>query len=142
VGEFVFLTDDSYTKAQVLRMEQVILKILSFDLCTPTAYVFINTYAVLCDMPERLKFLTLYISELSLMEGETYLQYLPSVMSSASLALARHILGMEMWTPQLEEITTYKLEDLKTVVLQLCHTHKTAKELNTQAMREKYNRDT
>jgi len=59
VGEFVFLTDDSYTKAQVLRMEQVILKILSFDLCTPTAYVFINTYAVLCDMPERLKFLTL-----------------------------------------------------------------------------------
>nr|XP_036671379.1 G2/mitotic-specific cyclin-A [Drosophila suzukii] len=142
VGEFVFLTDDSYTKAQVLRMEQVILKILSFDLCTPTAYVFINTYSVLCDMPERLKFLTLYISELSLMEGETYLQYLPSVMSSASLALARHILGMEMWTPQLEEITTYKLEDLKTVVLQLCHTHKTAKELNTQAMREKYNRDT
>ncbi|XP_037720768.1 G2/mitotic-specific cyclin-A [Drosophila subpulchrella] len=142
VGEFVFLTDDSYTKTQVLRMEQVILKILSFDLCTPTAYVFINTYAVLCDMPERLKFLTLYISELSLMEGETYLQYLPSVMSSASLALARHILGMEMWTPQLEEITTYKLEDLKTVVLQLSHTHKTAKELNTQAMREKYNRDT
>ncbi|XP_016970531.1 G2/mitotic-specific cyclin-A [Drosophila rhopaloa] len=141
VGEFVFLTDDSYTKAQVLRMEQVILKILSFDLCTPTAYVFINTYAVLCDMPDRLKFLTLYISELSLMEGETYLQYLPSLMSSASLALARHILGMEMWTPQLEEITTYKLEDLKTVVLQLCQTHTTSKELNTQAMREKYNRD-
>nr|BAA01628.1 cyclin A [Drosophila melanogaster] len=142
VGEFVFLTDDSYTKAQVLRMEQVILKILSFDLCTPTAYVFINTYAVLCDMPEKLKYMTLYISELSLMEGETYLQYLPSLMSSASVALARHILGMEMWTPRLEEITTYKLEDLKTVVLHLCHTHKTAKELNTQAMREKYNRDT
>ncbi|XP_017059417.1 G2/mitotic-specific cyclin-A [Drosophila ficusphila] len=141
VGEFVFLTDDSYTKAQVLRMEQVILKILSFDLCTPTAYVFINTYAVLCDMPEKLKFLTLYISELSLMEGETYLQYLPSLMSSASLALARHLLGMEMWSPQLEEITTYKLEDLKTVVLQLCNTHKMAKDLNTQAMREKYNRD-
>lgn len=59
VGEFVFLTDDSYTKAQVLRMEQVFLKILSFNLCTPTPYVFINTYAVLCDMPEKLKALTL-----------------------------------------------------------------------------------
>lgn len=141
VGEFVFLTDDSYTKAQVLRMEQVILKILSFDLCTPTAYVFINTYAVMCEMPERLKYLTLYISELSLMEGDTYLQYLPSIMSSASLALARHILGMEMWTPQLEEITTYKVEDLKTVVLQLTQTHKLAEESNTQAMREKYNRE-
>ncbi|KAH8315327.1 hypothetical protein KR074_009791 [Drosophila pseudoananassae] len=141
VSEFVFLTDDSYTKAQVLRMEQVILKILSFDLCTPSAYVFINTYAVMCEMPERLKYLSLYISELSLMEGETYLQYLPSVMSSASLALARHILGMELWTPQLEEITTYKAEDLKTVVLQLTQTHKLAGESNTQAMREKYNRE-
>ncbi|KAH8239252.1 hypothetical protein KR032_002357 [Drosophila birchii] len=141
VGEFVFLTDDSYTKKQVLRMEQVILKILSFDLCTPTAYVFINTYAVLCDMPEKLKYLTLYISELSLMDGDTFMAYLPSVMSSASLALARHILGMEMWTPQLEEITTYKLEDLQTVVRQLSHMHKSAKDLNTQAMREKYNRN-
>ncbi|KAH8264821.1 hypothetical protein KR038_002522 [Drosophila bunnanda] len=141
VGEFVFLTDDSYTKKQVLRMEQVILKILSFDLCTPTAYVFINTYAVLCDMPEKLKYLTLYISELSLMDGDTFMVYLPSVMSSASLALARHILGMEMWTPQLEEITTYKLEDLQNVVRQLSHTHKSAKDLNTQAMREKYNRN-
>ncbi|KAH8322860.1 hypothetical protein KR059_009180 [Drosophila kikkawai] len=141
VGEFVFLTDDSYTKKQVLRMEQVILKILSFDLCTPTAYVFINTYAVLCDMPDKLKFLTLYISELSLMDGDTFMAYLPSVMSSASLALARHILGMEMWTPQLEEITTYKLEDLLTVIRQLSHTHKWAKDLNTQAMREKYNRN-
>lgn len=58
VGEFVFITDDTYNKAQVLRMEQIILKILAFDLCTPTAYVFINTYAVLLDMTDRLKFLT------------------------------------------------------------------------------------
>ncbi|XP_017136112.1 G2/mitotic-specific cyclin-A [Drosophila miranda] len=141
VGEFVFLTDDSYTKSQVLRMEQVILKTLSFDLCTPTAYVFINTYSVMCDMPEKLKSLTLFLCELALMQGELYLEHLPSLTSAAALALSRHILGMEIWTPRLEEITTYKLEDLKTVVLELCQTHNTSKELNTQAIREKYNRD-
>ncbi|XP_030573134.1 G2/mitotic-specific cyclin-A [Drosophila novamexicana] len=141
VGEFVFLTDDSYTKAQVLRMENVFLKILSFNLCTPTPYVFINTYAVLCDMPEKLKYMTLYICELSLLEGESYMQYLPSLISSASLAFARHILGMQMWTAQLEEITTYTLEQLKHVVVALCKTHKSARELSTQAIREKYNRD-
>ncbi|KAL7734535.1 hypothetical protein ACLKA6_010850 [Drosophila palustris] len=143
VEEFVFLTDDSYTKAQVLRMEQAFLKILSFNLCTPTAYVFINTYAVLCDMPQKLKNLTLFICELSLMEGDSYMQYLPSLMSAASLALSRHILGMQMWTPQLEEITTYSLDQLKDVVLMLCKTHKasSAKELTTTAIREKYKRD-
>ncbi|KAH8261495.1 hypothetical protein KR044_010316 [Drosophila immigrans] len=162
VGEFVFLTDDSYTQAQVLRMEQVFLKILNFSLSTPTPYVFVNTYAVLSDMPEKLKNLTLvsdgnnysswiltnlnlldlqFICELSLMEGESFMQYLPSLMSSASLALARHILGMPMWTPQLEEITTYSLEQLKDVVLLLCKTHKAARGLTTQAIREKYKRD-
>ncbi|EDV97219.1 G2/mitotic-specific cyclin-A [Drosophila grimshawi] len=141
VGEFVFLTDDSYTKAQVLRMENVFLKILSFNLCTPTPYVFINTYAVMSDMPEKLKCMTLYICELSLLEGETYMQYLPSLMSAASLAFARHFLGMPIWTSQLEEITKYSLDQLKNIVLMLCKTHKAAKDLSTQAIREKYNRD-
>lgn len=69
------------------------------------------------------------------------MQYLPSLISSASLAFARHILGMQMWTAQLEEITTYTLEQLKHVVVALCKTHKSARELSTQAIREKYNRD-
>ncbi|XP_030385511.1 G2/mitotic-specific cyclin-A [Scaptodrosophila lebanonensis] len=141
VGEFVFITDDTYNKSQVLRMEQIILKILSFDLCTPTPYVFVNTYAVLTDIPERLKYLTLYICELSLLDADPFLNYLPSLVSAAALALARSILNMDMWTPELEEITTYKLEDLKEVVLHLCKSHKAATELSTQAIREKYNRD-
>ncbi|ALC44477.1 CycA [Drosophila busckii] len=141
VGEFVFLTDNTYTKAQVLRLEQVLLKILSFNLCTPTAYVFINTYAVICDMPEKLKNLTLYIAELSLLDGESYMQYLPSMMSAGALALARHMLGLAMWTPQLEEITTYNMKQLKDLVLMLYQTHKSVKSQNTQAIREKYNRD-
>ncbi|XP_062133366.1 G2/mitotic-specific cyclin-A [Drosophila sulfurigaster albostrigata] len=140
-SEFVFLTDDSYTQAQVLRMEQVFLKILTFNLSTPTPYVFMTTYGVMSDMPEKLKSLALYICELSLLEGETYMQYLPSLMSSASLALARHILGMQMWTPELEKITTYSLEQLMDVVVLLCKTHKGAKDLSTQAIQEKYKRD-
>ncbi|TMW40934.1 hypothetical protein DOY81_013986, partial [Sarcophaga bullata] len=79
VAEFVFITDDTYNKAQVLRMEQIILKILAFDLCTPTAYVFINTYSVLIDIPDKVKFLTLYICELSLLEADPYLRFHPSI---------------------------------------------------------------
>lgn len=69
------------------------------------------------------------------------MQHLPSFMSAAALALSRYILGMPMWTTQLEEITTYSLEQLKDVVLMLCKTHSTSKDLNTQAIREKYKRD-
>ncbi|KAL3267479.1 hypothetical protein HHI36_011602 [Cryptolaemus montrouzieri] len=36
VTEFVYITDDTYTKRQVIRMEHLILKVLGFDLSIPT----------------------------------------------------------------------------------------------------------
>ncbi|XP_036327091.1 G2/mitotic-specific cyclin-A isoform X2 [Rhagoletis pomonella] len=141
VGEFVFITDDTYNKAQVLRMEQIILKILAFDLCTPTAYVFINTYAVLLDMTDRLKYLTQYICELALLEADPYLRFLPSLISAAALALSRHLLDYAIWTRELEEVTSYSLEDLKEVFLHLCKTHNAATKLAQQAIQEKYRAD-
>ncbi|KAH8280734.1 hypothetical protein KR054_004953, partial [Drosophila jambulina] len=141
VCDFGFLVGGNYHRKHVLRKERSMLRILSFDLCTPTAHVFINTYAVLCDMPDKLKYLTLYISELSLMMGGIFMPYLPSIMASASLALARHVLDMEMWTPQLEEISSYKLQDMKTVICQLSRTHSSAKDLVLKAIRVKYTKE-
>lgn len=44
VAEFVYITDDTYTKKQVLRMEHMVLKVLSFDLASPTIYQFLTQY--------------------------------------------------------------------------------------------------
>lgn len=44
VAEFVYITDDTYTKKQVLRMEHLVLKVLSFDLATPTINQFLTQY--------------------------------------------------------------------------------------------------
>ncbi|KAH8266120.1 hypothetical protein KR038_004660 [Drosophila bunnanda] len=142
VEELINLTDNSYTSQEILNMERLMLKTLSFNLVTPTAYAFVKTYAVMCDdMTEILEYLTMYISELSLLEGDPFLLFLPSIVSSAALALARHILGMEMWSPQLEEITSYKLKDLRTVVLALSSHHRSAKGLDLQGIQKKYKRE-
>ncbi|KAH8361345.1 hypothetical protein KR200_007360 [Drosophila serrata] len=139
VEELIYITDDSYTREEILNMERFMLKILSFNLVTPTAYAFVKMYAVMCDeMCETLKSLAMYISELSLLKGDPFLLYLPSMISSAALALARHILGMEIWSPQLEQITTYKLKDLRTVVLALSSNHRSAKGLKLQGIQKKY----
>merc|ERR1712133_156360 len=47
VGKFVYITDDTYNKRQVLRMEHLVLKVLGFDLSVPTTYLFINK---MCEM--------------------------------------------------------------------------------------------
>ncbi|XP_037933479.1 G2/mitotic-specific cyclin-A [Teleopsis dalmanni] len=138
VSEFVFITDDTYNKAQVLRMEQIILKILAFDLCTPTTNVYLNTYFVLNETTEQVNMLAKYICELSLLEADPYLKYYPSQVSAASLGLARYILDYPMWSSELEVVTKYSLVDLKEIILNLCKSHKAAATLSQQAIQEKY----
>ena len=42
--EFVYITDDTYTTKQVLRMEHLVLKVLSFDVATPTINCFLGRF--------------------------------------------------------------------------------------------------
>ncbi|KAH0625048.1 hypothetical protein JD844_033086 [Phrynosoma platyrhinos] len=44
VEEFVYITDDTYTKKQLLRMEHLLLKVLAFDLTVPTTNQFLLQY--------------------------------------------------------------------------------------------------
>lgn len=44
VEEFVYITDDTYTKKQLLRMEHLLLKVLAFDLTVPTINQFLFQY--------------------------------------------------------------------------------------------------
>ena len=40
VGEFVYITDETYTKVQVLRMEMMVLNCLDCHVAAPTSNVF------------------------------------------------------------------------------------------------------
>jgi len=138
VGEFVYITDDTYTKRQVLRMEHLILKVLAFDISSPTPLVFITNYCVSFDFSERVMFLAMYLCELSLLEGDPYLQFLPSVLASSTVAYARHTLGMEAWPADVAESTGYQLSALIPCLTHLNTTHSRAPHIPQQAVREKY----
>ena len=47
VAEFVYITDDTYTKKQVLRMEHLILKVLAFEIAVPTSHYFLPRFVQL-----------------------------------------------------------------------------------------------
>lgn len=46
VDEFVYITDDTYTKKQLLRMEQHLLRVLAFDMTAPTVLQFLMQYTL------------------------------------------------------------------------------------------------
>lgn len=142
VGEFVYITDETYSKTQVLRMEQLILKVLSFDLSVPTSLVFTNMYCVMNDLPEKVKYLTLYICELSLLNADPYLTYVQSEIAAGALALARRALDLPMWSKMLENNIGYQLPALKNIILDLSKTHAEAASMQQQAIQEKYKSNT
>uniref|UniRef100_A0A673LNV3 Cyclin A1 n=1 Tax=Sinocyclocheilus rhinocerous TaxID=307959 RepID=A0A673LNV3_9TELE len=46
LDEFVYITDDTYTKKQLVRMEQHLLRVLAFDLTAPTVHQFLMQYTL------------------------------------------------------------------------------------------------
>lgn len=72
------------------------------------------------------------------MEADPYLQYLPSTISSAAIALARHNLNLPIWSTELEEATGYTLEELKEIIFHLSRTHVASVDLPQQAIQDKY----
>ena len=55
--EFVYITDDTYTKKQVLRMEQLVLGVLEFNVTVPTSYFFANHFS-------KVNYMIIYIYEI------------------------------------------------------------------------------
>ena len=151
VNEFVYITDDTYTRKQVLRMEQLLLKTLDFRLGSPTInwylitflkYIKLNTSfgnAGNIDLFHRIEYLSRYLAELTLLDCETFLVYLPSQIAASCIYLAIHTFG-KSWTKQLADIVGYDFEltELKQSIADLFKFYQQSNGLAQQAIQEKY----
>jgi len=145
ISEFVYITDDTYTKKQVLRMEHLLLKILDFKMNSPTANWFLLYYLRFIkpllgsSNNQRVEFLARYLAELSLIDGETFLTYLPSQIAASAVYLSLYTLG-KPWTKQISEILgyNYDLNELKPCIIHLYKAMQQAPNHPQQAIQEKY----
>lgn len=165
VSEFVYITDDTYTKREVLRMEHLILKVLSFDLSTPTSLAFLSHYCISNGLSKKTFHLAAYLAELCLLEADPYLQFKPSIIAASALATARHCLLCERctgedcetrdsrdgketrphascsalaWPAALVTCSGYSLADLDACLRELARTHSHASLQPYQAVPDKY----
>lgn len=79
-----------------------------------------------------------YLCELSLIEADPYLQYVPSRTAAAALALARYTVDQPMWTRRLQRQTGYTLDQLKEILFHLTKTQAAAASSPQQAIQDKY----
>ncbi|XP_016332168.1 cyclin-A2-like [Sinocyclocheilus anshuiensis] len=138
VAEFVYITDDTYTKKQVLRMEHLVLTVLSFDLAAPTINQFLTQYFLHQPVSSKVESLSMFLGELSLIDCDPFLKYLPSQTAAAAFILANHAIAGGSWSKALVEMTGYTLVDLMPCIQDLHQIYLGAAQHTQQAVREKY----
>ncbi len=83
----------------------------------------------------------MYLAELTLVDADPFLKFLPSIIAASSVYLARCTLGMEPWPRSLVESTGYRDADLEECVRHLHKSFSDAPHHPQQAIREKYKQD-
>ncbi|KAJ7372008.1 Cyclin-A2 [Desmophyllum pertusum] len=142
VSDFVYITDDTYSTKQVLKMESLILKTLGFDVCVPTIINFLERFLKATECSEsdspKVEALAKYLGELTMLDADPFLKYLPSTIAASAVVLSLHTLGLPSWNPTLSHYTGFQLLDLQACVHDLHRTFSHASKHPQQAIREKY----
>ncbi|XP_060532142.1 cyclin-A2 [Cylas formicarius] len=138
IQEFVYITDDTYSKRQVIRMEHLILKVLGFDLSIPTPLAFITAMCAINKISEKVKFLAMYLCELSILDGENYLTHLPSALAASAIAIAQHTLEEKVWNEDFVHNTQYELDQLRPCIEFLYGLFRKGPTLEQHAIQDKY----
>ncbi|PWA93474.1 Cyclin A/B/D/E [Artemisia annua] len=142
--DFCYITDNTYTKQEVVKMEGEVLKTLKFETGNPTVKMFLGRFSQIAqedyDTPNvQVEFLSNYLAELSLLEYSC-VKFLPSMIAASVMFLARFMLKPKShpWNAALEQLSGYKPSDLKECVQILHDLQSSIRAGNLVAIREKY----
>ncbi|KAK4750500.1 hypothetical protein SAY87_003982 [Trapa incisa] len=144
--DFCYITDNTYTKEEVLKMESDILDSLQFEMGNPTVKIFLRRFHVVvgqegCHTPDlKLEFLSYYLAELSLLDYNC-IKFLPSLVAASVIYLTMFILNPNIcpWNLALQQYSGYTAKDLKECVQILHDLYMRRRGASLQAVREKYN---
>ncbi|KAG4953573.1 hypothetical protein JHK82_039192 [Glycine max] len=144
VEDFCYITDNTYSKEEVVNMEADILKALKFELGGPTVKTFLRRFSRVAqegvDTSDlQFEFLSCYLAELSLLDYNC-IKFLPSLVAASVVFLARFMFSTKThpWNLALHQLTRYKPADLKECVLNLHDLYLSRRGASLQAVREKY----
>lgn len=121
--DFVYLTDNAFTKSDVLSMEQKLLTSVDWSLGRPLAIHFLKRYSKLASVQPKEYVLGKYLVEIALLQYETC-HIRSSLLAAAAVCLSVAILNDfnnpdQVWTKELTEKVCYSYTEFKDVVLQL-----------------------
>lgn len=111
IEDFVYMTDNTYTKSEIRQMEINILKTLDFMFGKPLPLHFLRRFSKAGQADPKQHTLAKYFMELSLHDVE-FSSLDPSYLAASSLCLSFQLLKGSDWNRTMEYYSTYKQESL------------------------------
>ncbi|KAG6422939.1 hypothetical protein SASPL_113322 [Salvia splendens] len=112
VEDLVLISDNAYSRKEVLNMEKSIVNTLQFNMSLPTPYVFMRRFLKAAQSDRKLELVSFYILELSLVQYEM-LRFPPSLLASAAIFTAQCTLTQcETWSRTCGKHTSYSKDEL------------------------------
>ncbi|CAF2053955.1 unnamed protein product [Brassica oleracea var. botrytis] len=144
VDDFCYITDNTFSKQDVVKMEADILLALQFEMGRPTVNSFIRRFTRVAQEDFKVPHLQLeplssYLSELSILDYKA-VKFVPSMLAASAVFLARFIIRPKQhpWNQMLEEYTKYKASDLQECVGTIHDLYLSRRGGALQAVRDKY----
>ena len=134
IDEFCDITDNTYTREEVIGMERQVLQVVKFRICQPTAWTFVAQYLQVPE-PDDADFLTSYLCELTLLDC-TFYSFRPSRIAVCSRMLGISLTGGS-WSSQLRDQTGYGQSCLRSCAVKL-KSLATSDAVTQLAVHEKY----
>jgi len=117
VRDFVYISDQAYTRDQILAMESIMLNTLGFYVTVPTALRFGERLCRVAKVSPETENLVRYLMELT-MQDSKFLRFRPSEIAAAATYLAMKSNG-HTWDATVEHHCGYTLRKLNEVLVDL-----------------------
>ncbi|NXI73338.1 CCNB1 protein, partial [Anseranas semipalmata] len=118
IGDFAYVTDDTYTTSQIRQMEMEILQALDFGLSRPLPIYFLRRASKIAEVDLEEHILAKYLLELSILDYDM-VHFPPSKTAAAASCLALKVLDGSKWTPTLQHYMSYTETELLPVMQHL-----------------------
>lgn len=142
INDFVYITDNAYTAAEIRQMELRMLNTLGFNFSRPLPLHFLRRNSKAGDVDVLQHTVAKYLIEMSLLEYDMA-HIPPSLMAAGALFLSLRLLEpnatlANTWTPTLQHYSTYTTKEIVPVVCKLAQNLLKRDESKLKAVHAKY----
>lgn len=140
----MYIADDTYSKHEILAIEQKIIKTIDYNLGRPSSIHFLRRFSKAASTVEDTHMLAKYLIELVSIDY-TLAHHRPSEVAAASLFLALKLFNKDtkitddqLWTNTLKFYTGYTADNLRPLVKKIATLLKNAPTAQLKAVFNKY----